>query len=117
MKRPDHRVHGHAAWWAFILHRISGLLLALFLPIHFWLLGTALAGAATLDAALRFTEAPIVKIAEWGLVVLLALHLGGGTRLLLIEFSSWSGLRKDWIAGTVAVTALVGLVYALALTS
>jgi len=116
MKRPDHRVHGHSAWWAFFLHRVSGLLLAVFLPIHFWLLGTALRGGDALETALRFTDAPLVKIAEWGLVVLLALHLAGGTRLLLIEFSPWSGLRKDWIAGAVGATALVGLVYALALT-
>jgi len=89
--------------------------LAVFLPLHFVALATALRGEAALDGFLRFADAPLVKVAEWGLVVLLALHLTGGVRLLLIEFRPWRGLRKDWIAGTAGAGALVGLVYALAL--
>ena len=107
--------HGHPAWWAFVTHRISGLLLAIFLPVHFWALGTALSGAAALDTFLRFSEQPVVKFAQWGLVVLLVVHLTGGVRLLLVEFRPWSGLRKDWIAGTLGMAAMIGLVYALAL--
>ena len=108
--------HGHPAWWAFLAHRMSGLLLAGFLPLHFWALGTALSGADVLDAFLRFAEQPIVRAAQWGLVVLLAVHLTGGVRLLLVEFRPWSGLRKDWIAGTLGMAAFVGLVYALSLS-
>ena len=94
---------------------MSGIALAVFLPLHFWALATALRGEVALDGLLRFAEQPLVKLAEWGLVVLLALHLTGGLRLLLIEFRPWRGLRKDWIAGTAGAGALVGLVYALAL--
>ena len=113
--RSDARAHGHPAWWAFLLHRLSGLALAVFLPLHFWALGQALAGDAALEGFLRFADRPLFKLAEWGLVVLLALHLGGGVRLLLIEFGPWSGLRKTWIAGAVGFAALVGLACALAL--
>lgn len=105
----------HPAWWAFVVHRVSGFLLALFLPVHFWALGTALAGAPALDTFLRFADQPQVKVAEWALVVLLAAHLTGGLRLLLIEFRPWSGLRKDWIVATFGAGLLIGLVYALAL--
>jgi fumarate reductase subunit D len=48
-------------------------------------------------------------------VVLLVVHLTGGVRLLLIEFRPWSGLRKNWIAGTLGMAATIGLVYALTL--
>jgi succinate dehydrogenase subunit D len=113
--RSDSRTHRHPAWWAFALHRWSGLALAVFLPLHFWALGQALDGAAALDRFLRLADRPLFKFAEWGLVVLLALHMAGGVRLLLIEFAPWSGLRKDWIAGGAGVAALVGLVFALAL--
>jgi len=109
------RAHSHPAWWAFAVHRASGVLLALFLPLHFWALAQALDGAAALDAFLRFAERPWVRFAEWGLVVLLALHLAGGVRLLLIEFGPWRGLRKDWIAVTAGAGVLTGLAYALAL--
>ena len=107
--------HAHPAWWAFVVHRVSGGALALFLPLHFWALGTALDGADALQRFLRFADMPLVRVAEWGLVVLLSLHLTGGVRLLLIEFRPWTGLRKDWIAGGAGIAACVGLVYALAL--
>lgn len=115
MRRNDHRAHGHPSWWAFWLHRVSGLLLALFLPLHFLALGQALAGPQALEGFLRFADAPLVKLAEWGLVTLLALHLTGGVRLLLIEFGRASDLLKNWIAGGMGVAFAVGLAFALAL--
>ena len=47
MKVTPHRKH--PLWLAFFLHRVSGLALALFLPIHFWVLSLALNDAAALD--------------------------------------------------------------------
>lgn len=111
----DLRAHQHPAYWAFLMHRLSGLALAAFLPLHFWALGQALHGDAALDGFLRFADRPLFKFAEWGLVVLLALHMMGGVRLLLIEFTRWSGLRKNWIAGAVGFAALAGMAFALAL--
>jgi fumarate reductase subunit D len=113
--RNDLRARRHPAWWAFWLHRVSGLLLAAFLPLHFWALGLALQGADALQGLLSWTDQPVVHMAEWGLVSLLALHMTGGIRLLLIEFGTWSGLRKDWIAVSLGAALAAGLAYALAL--
>jgi fumarate reductase subunit D len=104
----------HAGWWAFALHRISGLALALFLPLHFWLLARALSGTSALEAALAWTEQPFVKASEVAVVFLLAAHLTGGLRLLVVEFGGW---RSSWqpaaigVAGGVA--AAVALIFAL----
>ena len=105
----------HPAWWAYLMHRLSGLALALFLPLHFWALGLALHGAATLDGFLRFTDQGLFKVAEWGLVVLLSLHMAGGLRILLIEFGPASGLRKNWIAGAAGFAFATGRAFALSL--
>ncbi len=113
--RNDHRARAHPAYWAFLMHRLSGLGLAVFLPLHFWVLGLALQGPVALDGLLRFSDHALVKAAEWGLVTLLALHLMGGVRLLLIEFGSGSGLRKNWIAAALAFAGATGLAFALAL--
>ena len=113
--KNDFRARQHPAWWAFAMHRLSGLALAVFLPMHFWALGLALRGDAALEGFLRFSDRPLFKFAEWGLVILLALHMMGGVRLLLIEFTRWSGLRKNWIAGAAGFAALVGMAFALAL--
>jgi fumarate reductase subunit D len=115
-RRGDWRARRHAAWWAFLVHRLSGLALALFLPAHFWALGTALKGAATLESFLAVTRQPAFAFAEWGLVTLLAAHLFGGVRILLIEYRPWSGLRKDLIALAAGGALAVGLVFALSLT-
>jgi len=114
-RRSDARARAHPAWWAFLVHRLSGLALALFLPLHFWVLGEALQGEAALERSIRFVDRPLFKLAEWGLVVLLSLHLVGGTRLLLIEFGPWAGVRKDWIAAAAGVSVAIGMAFALAL--
>jgi fumarate reductase subunit D len=114
-RRNDRRARAHPAYWAFLMHRLSGLGLAAFLPLHFWALGQALRGAAALDGFLRLADQGLFKFAEWGLVVLLALHMMGGVRLLLIEFGSASGLRKDWIAGAAGFAAAAGMAFALSL--
>lgn len=95
------RARSHPNYLAFVVHRVSGLLLALFLPLHFWALGQAIAGEAALESFLRWTESPLLKFAETALVVLLAAHLAGGIRLLVIEFAGW----RNWQRGAVAVTA------------
>ncbi len=114
-RQPDRRGRQHPAYWAFLLHRLSGLGLALFLPLHFWALGQALHGAAALDGFLRLADQPLFKLAEWGLVLLLAGHMAGGVRLLLIEFGPPADLRKNWIAGAAGFATLTSLAFALAL--
>jgi fumarate reductase subunit D len=104
---------GHASSRAALAHRLSGLGLALFLPFHFWALGQALAGEAALDGFLAWTAAPALKIAEWGLVVLLALHLGLGARVLALEFLPWHARQRSLIGAACIVAAAFGLAFAL----
>jgi fumarate reductase subunit D len=94
-----------------LVHRASGVLLALFLPAHFWVLGQGLA----MDAFLKWTEQPLVKLAEWGLVVLLAAHLGAGLRVLALEFLPWRDWQKSLAAAAAGVALAAGLAFALAL--
>jgi fumarate reductase subunit D len=96
-------------WYAALVHRISGVLLACFLPLHFLALALALNGAAQLDGFLRWTEQPLVRAAEAVLVFLLTVHLLGGLRVLLVEFFSWRAGRKEIIAIALGVAALVAL--------
>lgn len=94
-----------------LIHRLSGIALALFLPVHFWALGRGL----EMDGFLKWTEQPLVKFAEWGLVVLLAAHLGGGLRVLALEFLPWRDWQKGLAAGAAAIALAAGLAFALAL--
>ena len=100
-------IRGHPLWYAHILHRLSGVGLALFLPLHFWVLSLALTDAERLDEFLSFTELPMVKLAEFGLVFLLAVHLFGGLRLMALEWLPWSAPHKNLAAGALAASAFV----------
>jgi fumarate reductase subunit D len=111
--RNDARARQHPAFWAFLLHRLSGVALALFLPLHFWALGRALDGEASLAGFLRWTEQPLVKAAEIALVLLLAAHLAGGVRLLLMEFAAWSDSRRTGVAVLFATAAAFAIAFAL----
>lgn len=111
--KSDFRARNHPAYWAFIVHRASGVLLSLFLPLHFWVLGQALAGEAKLEAFLRWTDQPLVKFAETVLVLLLAAHLAGGVRLLMLEFLAWRDWQKGLLAAAAGVTLAAGLAFLL----
>jgi fumarate reductase subunit D len=107
--KTGHR--NHATWWAFALHRVSGLTLALFLPVHFQVLALALDGEAVLDGALKWSDQPLVKVFEAGLIILLAAHLTGGVRLLVLEFLPWRNWQKTLVAGSMGLSAAAGLLF------
>ena len=97
----------HPLWLAYILHRLSGVALALFLPLHFWVLSLAVTDPARLDGFLALTEVGAVKLAEFGLVFLLAVHMFGGLRLMVLEWLPWSGSQKTMAAGAAAASFLI----------
>ena len=101
----------HPTYWAFVLHRVSGLVLALFLPVHFYVLALAIDGEAALDGFLRWSAQPLVKIAEAVLIVLLAIHLTGGLRVLAVEFLPWRDWQKTLVALAGGLSVLVGLAF------
>jgi fumarate reductase subunit D len=99
----------HSSYWAFVVHRVSGIALAVFLPLHFWTLSSALEGS------IEWTQQPLVRLGEWLIVVALAAHLGGGLRVLALEFLAWRDWQKSLAAAAAALTIGVGLAFALAL--
>ena len=79
----------------------------LFLPFHFYVLSLALTKPDKLDGFLHWTEIPVVKFAEFGLVFLLAVHLLGGLRLLVLELLPWSANQKAMAAVATAGAFLI----------
>lgn len=103
----------HKVYWTFVAHRLSGLALAAFLPLHFLALGLALEGAAFAEM-IAWTDNPWVKAAEWGLVTLLSAHLFFGLRLLALELWPWQGAdpgRAAWILPGAAASLVIGAAF------
>ena len=100
---------------AALLHRLSGLALACFLPLHFLALALALEGEESLQSFIEWTESPLLKLSELALVSALALHLGLGMRVLAIEYLPWKGLRSVAAAGSMVFTFVAGGLFLAAL--
>lgn len=98
---------------AAMLHRLSGVALAIFLPMHFLALGTALGGASALDSFLALTHSRIALIAEWGLVSALAVHMALGLRVLAIEWFAMRDRSAVLVSSCVAASAAVGVLFLL----
>lgn len=101
----------HPLWLAYILHRLSGVCLAVFLPFHFWVLALAVTNPIQLDGFLATTEAGVVKLAEFGLVFLLTVHMFGGLRLMAMEWLPWTPSQKTLAAGAAATSFLVASIF------
>jgi fumarate reductase subunit D len=114
VRTNDARARTAPAYWAFVVHSVSGLALALFLPLHFYALSQAL-DPARFDRFLEWTRQPLVRATEILVVMALAAHLAGGVRLLFAELVAWrSETQKTWLALGGAFTLAVGLVLVLA---
>jgi len=98
-----------ALWIAALVHRLSGLALAIFLPFHFLALGLAIDSDARFESFLRWTDQPSVKLAEGGLVFLLAVHLLGGLRVLAIENFAWRDGQKQLATLAAALSVLIAI--------
>jgi fumarate reductase subunit D len=108
---PAIKHRGSALWIAAMIHRLSGLALAIFLPIHFFVLGLSFHGGTRLDSFLRWSDQPLVKFAEGGLVFFLTIHLFGGLRVLVIENFDWRDGQKQLAALATAAAAVIAFAF------
>lgn len=102
---------GTAAW---LLQRLSGLFLTLYLIVHLIVIGTAVQGEDAFDDLLAaFDKAPFL-ILDASLVGVVAFHAMNGLRLILFDFAI--GLRFQkllfWMSFVVAVAVFIGSVVA-----
>ena len=110
MMRASHQQRG---FLAAMIHRLSGIVLAIFLPLHFLALATALNGAPALDSFLALTRQPLIAALEFGIVVALALHITLGLRVLAIEFFDFREQTLVPLAVCTAAVFAVGLLFIL----
>jgi len=76
-------------------------------------LGLAIKQAAKLDVFLAWTQQPLVKLAETGFVFLLAVHLLGGIRVLVIENLPWHPGQKRLVTAAVGTAGVMAALFLL----
>ena len=96
----------HSGYLAFVIHRVSGVTLALFVPVHLFVISLLLEDPNQLDAFLSWTSTPAVKLSESVLILLAAAHLAGGIRIISYEFITETAGRHALVyAGAVFAVA------------
>ncbi len=78
--------------YLFILHRITGLALIFYLPLHIIVTSMRIFGPESWKATMNtVASSPIAHIGEWLLVVAVAFHALNGLRLIITELGMLIG--------------------------
>lgn len=105
----DVRLNPFVGAYAWLLHRISGIVLVVYLFLHLWTLGAALDGPEALDARLAIFRQTQFAAFEVLVLVAAAFHLLNGVRLVAVELWSFSRVQRTLffvvLAGTLVVAA------------
>ena len=100
----------HAGYVAFALHRATGILLVLYLFLHFGVLTSLLAGPKAYDGMIGLMSNPVVEILELGLIFVILYHGLNGVRLVLMALNI--GVRWHEVMFWVVLAASIALTVA-----
>jgi succinate dehydrogenase / fumarate reductase, cytochrome b subunit len=92
-----------------ILHRISGILLFLAIPLILWGLNTSLTSQQDFDNIHQMMAAPFARFVLWGLLAAFIYHFIAGIRHLLMDINIGVELKSG------RLTAMMVLVIAILL--
>jgi len=76
--------------WAFYLHRISGIGIALFLPLHILDIAVYAFIPEKFDDLHAIYGSTVMRIFECGLLFALLFHALNGLRIIAVDFFDWS---------------------------
>lgn len=96
-----------------ILHRLSGVVLFLFVPFLLWVLNQTLASPDDFTNVQHLLMMPVCKWFIWGFISALIYHLLAGTRHLIMDFGLGESLRaarlSSWLVISIAILFSVAL--------
>lgn len=97
-----------------ICHRISGILLFLFLPLMFYLLRqTTLAPTAFLHVQQLVSNNHWLKLLIWLMLASIIFHLFAGIRHLAMDLGFWESVRKGQVSAyTIFALSLIAMIVA-----
>lgn len=90
---------------ASILHRISGVILFLFIPFILWGLSSSLASQQDFDDVHQFFTSAWVKFIIWGVLSALVFHLIAGIRHILMDM----GIGEELKSGKLGAQITIGI--------
>lgn len=93
-----------------ILHRISGIILLLFIPFLLWGLHLSLATQEDFDGLKEFLSHPAMKAIIWGLLSAFIYHFVAGIRHLLMNIGIGEELKSGRCAAILTMVISISLI-------
>ena len=97
---------GSVAW---LLHRLTGLALTLYIVLHIWVVHHLSLGPGEFDEMMAAVQSPLFRLLEVGLLATVLFHSFNGLRILLFDIGvAVKAQRKVfWAAVVLTIGALV----------
>ena len=95
---------------AFVLHRITGIALTVYLFLHIYTLSAVQEGATAFNHSLDKWDNFVGHIFEYLLLLAVAFHLFNGLRVTFVDFLRFTRQQKRLLAWAIALTVVVAVI-------
>ncbi|NCF66426.1 MAG: succinate dehydrogenase, cytochrome b556 subunit [Chloroflexi bacterium] len=92
---------------SFVLRRLTGVALVLYLFTHMWVIGSINQGPEVFNTRLNLVQTPFFKLAEIALLAAVVYHGLDGIRLLMVNWFKITEYRKSLFYAVLAVSVLI----------
>jgi succinate dehydrogenase / fumarate reductase cytochrome b subunit len=104
------RYRWELGFWAFLLMRISGVALTVYLFLHINVLSNLLAGPEKFNEIMETVQSPLFKFFELALLGAVLFHALNGVRILWIDFGSAVFHHKTWFWAIFVATVILFMI-------
>jgi len=105
--RQEHTMYRSTGFISFLLRRISGVALVIYLALHMWVIGSANQGPEVFNARLNAVQTPIFKLFEIALLAAVVYHAFDGIRLLIVHYFNVTNKRNSLFYAAFVVAAIL----------
>jgi succinate dehydrogenase / fumarate reductase cytochrome b subunit len=104
------RYRGREGMWTWLLHRVTGLGILLFLVIHVVDTALVIYWPELYDHALALYKNALFRVAEVGIFFAVLFHAANGLRIIVQDFWPSTMLRQRQMAWAAAIVVLLAMV-------
>ena len=98
--------------WAWLLHRVSGLVLVAYLFAHIFVISQAQRGSESFDRLFKTLESPLFVVLDLVLLGAVLYHMMNGIRVLFFDFGVAIKKQKTLFYVVIGVGVVVLVVFA-----
>ncbi len=97
----------HVGTIAWILHRLSGVLIIFYLVLHIWVMSFLQKGPESFNQVMHLLESPLTKLLEIGLLGVVIYHSLNGIRLVILDLGWGMAHQKKMFWAVVGVGIVI----------